>query len=305
MARQPNRPGRRSNVLYYIEYLPLRLFIAALKLLPVDMASNVVAAIARTVGPRIGVERRIRDNLRLVWPDISRREMRRISAGVWDNFSRVLADYANLYRINAEFDERVEIAGLEHVAAVRDSGRPAILFSAHMGNWEMVALAARHHGLPATMIYRTFNNPYFDAYGRRIKRTCGLEMVGKGREGARRLTEVLRGKGRAMMLVDVRMNDGIPVPFMGVDAMTPSAPAALALKYGALLLPVHAERTGPARFRVVFDAPMEPVDTGDRNADIAATMQAVNARIESWIRARPEQWLWLHLRWGRHPKRRD
>lgn len=305
MARHSHKPWRTSNIRYFLEYVPLRLFIAALKLLPVDMASNIIGAMGRTVGRRIAAERRIRNNLRLVWPDISQKEMRRISSGVWDNFARVLTDYTNLYRIDSEFDERVEIVGLEHVAAVRDSGRPAMLFSAHMGNWEMVALAAQHHGLPATMIYRTFNNPYFDAYAQRVKRTCGLEMVGKGRDGARRLTEVLRGGGNALMLVDVRMNDGIPVPFMGIDAMTPSAPAALAIRYGALLLPVHAERTGPARFRVVFEAPFAPVETGDRNADISATMHKVNDCIERWIRARPEQWLWLHLRWGKHAKPRD
>ena len=125
----------------------------------------------------------------------------------------------------------------------------------------------------------------------------------KGRDGARRLTQVLKGDGHTIMLVDVRMNDGVRIPFLGVDAMTPAAPAALALKYDALLVPVRVERTGPAHFRVTVEEPRSPVNTGDRNADIAATMSWVNDRIGEWIRARPEQWMWFHRRWGKNPKR--
>jgi KDO2-lipid IV(A) lauroyltransferase len=85
--------------------------------------------------------------------------------------------------------------------------------------------------------------------------------------------------------------------------MTPAAPAALALKYDALLVPVRVERTGPAHFRVTVEEPRSPVNTGDRNADIAATMSWVNERFGEWIRARPEQWMWFHRRWGKNPKR--
>ena len=107
------------------------------------------------------------------------------------------------------------------------------------------------------------------------------------------------------MLVDVRMNDGIKAPFLGVDAMTPSAPAALALKYNALLVPVRVERTGPAHFRVTVEEPRPPVDSGDRNADILATTTWINDRISAWIVDRPDQWMWFHRRWGKNPKRPD
>ena len=127
----------------------------------------------------------------------------------------------------------------------------------------------------------------------------------KGREGARRLTQVLKGDGHTIMLVDVRMNDGIKVPFLGVEAMTPAAPAALALKYGAVLVPIRVERTGPANFRVTVEEPTPPVDTGNRNADILATTTRMNDRLSAWINDRPEQWIWFHRRWGKNPKRPD
>jgi KDO2-lipid IV(A) lauroyltransferase len=60
---------------------------------------------------------------------------------------------------------------------------------------------------------------------------------------------------------------------------------------------VHVERLGPARLRVVVDAPLSPPGTGDRHADIAALTTDINATLQRWVRARPEQWLWLHRRW--------
>lgn len=306
MARK-SRPfwRRQSRFRYFLEYLPLRLVVQMTRMLPLDTGSDILAAIGRTVGPLLPIRHRIRRNLKLVWPNISEAGIEQITRGVWDNFSRIPHEYSNLDRFHADQGNRIEIVGAEHLVALRESGRPAILFSAHIGEWEMVALAAQRHGITMTMIYRTFNNPYFDDYIQEMKRRCGLELVGKGREAARRLTEVLKGNGYALMLVDVRMSDGIPVPFMGVPAMTPAAPAALALRHDALIMPVHVERTEGAHFRVIFEEARPPVDTGDRNADIEATMRWVNGRIESWIRERPEQWMWLHTRWGKNPKPRS
>ena len=99
------------------------------------------------------------------------------------------------------------------------------------------------------------------------------------------------------MLVDQKLNDGIAVPFFGRDAMTAPALAQLALKYRCPVVPARLERLDGARFRLTFQPPMELPDTGDREADVFETMRRVNAIFEDWIRARPEQWLWLHRRW--------
>lgn len=99
------------------------------------------------------------------------------------------------------------------------------------------------------------------------------------------------------MLVDQKMTDGIAVPFFGRDAMTAPALAQFALKYDAPIIPVRSERLEGARFRITFYPELKTPKTGDRHADILAIMTNVNASMESWIRERPEQWLWLHRRW--------
>ena len=99
------------------------------------------------------------------------------------------------------------------------------------------------------------------------------------------------------MLVDQKMNDGIAVPFFGRDAMTAPALAQFALKYDCPVVPVRVELLGGAYFRMTFYPALEIVPTDDRHADILRIMTEVNAIMESWIRDRPAQWLWLHRRW--------
>ena len=41
---------------------------------------------------------------------------------------------------------------------LRDDGKPALLFTAHLGNWELPAVAAQRHGLPTAVVYRMPNN---------------------------------------------------------------------------------------------------------------------------------------------------
>ena len=43
--------------------------------------------------------------------------------------------------------------------ALRDDGKPALFFAAHLANWELPAIAAARHGLPSAVLYRTPNNP--------------------------------------------------------------------------------------------------------------------------------------------------
>lgn len=303
MARYSDRYWQKPQLKHYFEFAAASVVRGALCWMPVDMASNILGAIGRAVGPRLWLSARAKDNIRWVWPDMSKEDIDRNIRGVWDNFSRVSNDYWSLHKIRREQDSRIEIVGAQHLDTLRDSGQSGILFAAHMGNWEMVTLAARMHDLPLTVVYRPFNNPFIDAVVRDWQRGSGVELIMKGREGARRLTQVLKGDGHTIMLVDVRMNDGVSAPFLGREAMTPSAPAALALKYGAKLVPVRVERTHAAHFRVTVEEPRSPVDTGDRAADIAATTNWMNDRISDWIIDRPEQWMWFHRRWGKLPPR--
>jgi KDO2-lipid IV(A) lauroyltransferase len=110
--------------------------------------------------------------------------------------------------------------------------------------------------------------------------------------------KALRDGRHLGMLVDQKMNDGIEARFFGRPAMTAPALALFALKFKCPVVPARVIRKNGARFEVEIQPPLEfPEPSGDRQQDILNLTQAVNDRLEEWIREAPEQWLWVHRRW--------
>lgn len=269
----------------------------ALGLLPIDWASALGGSTARRIGPFLGISKRARLNLRHAFPDLSKPEIERIVAGMWDNLGRVVAEYPHLREIRIfAAGGRVETHGLEHIDRAVAAGRRMIMFSGHIANWEIAALAAAQYGATVTQIYRAPNNPLVDRLIARFRGDRG-EYIPKGATAARRAFAALYRGEHLTMLADQKLNEGIPVPFFGRPAMTATALALLALRFDCEVLPVRVERLRGARFRLTVFPPLRLPRTRERDADIAALTGEVTAVLELWIRDRPQEWLWVHRRW--------
>lgn len=290
-------PSAARKLIWRAQSLAAALLFFVVRLLPFDAASAIGGWIGRTVGPRLAVTRRARRNLETAFPEMPPADVERIVRAMWDNLGRAVFEFPHLDRIRIyEPASPVEVAGLEHLDAMRDDGKAGILFSGHFANWELLPLVVAQSGLKVHSVYRAPNNPYMQPLFEKRGPGAG-ELLPKGARGARRAIQLL-GQGEHLgMLIDQKMNDGIAVPFFGRDAMTAPALAQFALKYDCPVLSGRIERLDGARFRVTFSPPTVLVRTGDRHADVAAAMRDVNRTLEDWIRARPEQWLWLHNRW--------
>lgn len=262
--------------------------------LPVAAASGFGGWVGRTLGPRLKPSAIARANLRSVFPELTPPEIERIVVEVWDNLGRNVAEYPHLKRIA---ETRTEIVGGEHIVALGTDDKPGILIGAHFGGWELSGLLAERLGVPVHAVYRAPNNPLIDRMIRRARGHSAAHFIPKGAQGARTLVAVMRAGGHLGMLVDQKMNDGISVPFMGREAMTAPAVATLALKFRCPVVPGRIERLPHARFRVVVDPPLPLPESGDTQRDVRELMGRINAVIETWVRAQPGQWLWLHRRW--------
>lgn len=275
-------------------------FFGATRALPLAAASAFGAALGRLAGPRLAVTARARDNLRSALPDLAAPQVERVISGMWDNLGRVAAEYPHLRRIRVFGPNGpVETVGLEHLDAVIAAGRQAIIFGGHLGNWEILALAAAQYGIDVAQIYRALNNPLVDRMVARLRGQgeTGGELIPKGAVASRRALAALRRGAHLALLVDQKLNDGIAVPFFGRPAMTAPALALLALHFDCAVLPARVERLRGANFRLTIEPPLPLPRSGGRAADAAALMQTVNQTLERWIRERPEQWLWVHRRW--------
>jgi KDO2-lipid IV(A) lauroyltransferase len=282
-----------KDALHRLEAGLLWLVYHGLRLMPVDAASGLGGFVGRAVGPRLSVSRRARKNLQAALPG---QDHDAIMRDMWDNLGRIAGEFPHA-RTFLDDPRRMEICGLHHLAALRDADEPTLLYSGHIGNWELSNILAMRAGLPVNPVFRAPDNPYLGWLFESRLRLPDMQLIPKGPAGAR-LTLRLMGQGKSVVLyVDQKMNDGIAVPFFGRPAMTAPALAALALKYNRRVVPFRVIRTKGAHFRAEVLEPVHFTDSGDREADVLAAMTGVNQRIEDWIREYPAQWLWLHRRW--------
>jgi KDO2-lipid IV(A) lauroyltransferase len=276
--------------------------IAFLRMLGVGAASALGGAFVGAIGPLIRpISKRGEANLKMIFPDWDDRRVRRTIRGVWTNLGRTAAEFAHLDAFGVGGPEaRIEVRGRERLARVVASGKSAIFVSGHFANWETMTIALRAAGVPHALVYRAANNPLIDKLIIRERaRTMTQHQIVKGQRGARALVESLRARRAIAMLVDQKLTDGVVAPFMGRDAPTGAAAARLSLKFGAPIYYGSLERLSGARMRLTVHPPMEFKPSGDLDADVLALTTLINAAIEKDIRARPEQWLWLHRRWGK------
>lgn len=298
----PAPRDRSPTLLHRIEFWLATAMIACLRLVGVERASAIGGAVLGAIGPCFRrVSMRGEANLKMIYPDWDEARVRRTIRGVWNNLGRTTTEFAHLDAFDIEGkDARIEIDGRDIVDRLASSGRPMIFVSAHFANWEILSVALRRIGLAYGLVYRAANNPLIDAMIIRLRAKSGTRLqIPKGSRGARALVEALKSGRSLALLVDQKLTDGISAPFMGRAAPTGPTPARLAIKFGAPIVYASVERLPRARFRVTVRPPIFPPTTGDHDANILDLTSRINAEIERDIRARPEQWLWLHRRWGK------
>jgi KDO2-lipid IV(A) lauroyltransferase len=283
----------RQRLRYALETAAAYTVYGFFRLLPLDMASNTGGWIGRKIGPRLPPTATARQNLAMAFPEKSAEEREKIIIGMWDNLGRTVAEYAHLHHIW----ERVELQGKELLPAIRDRSRPAIFCGAHMANWEINAIAGKQNGVDISVVYRKPNNPGVDGLLRHARDAGAAAHIRKGREGAREMVAVLKKNGVLGILIDQKLNEGVPIPFFGRDAMTAPAIGHFALKFGCPIYPSRVERLDGCHFKMTLCPPLLVPHTGSSEQDVRAMLLDMNHLLESWIRERPEQWLWIHKRW--------
>lgn len=286
---------------YLLQGALLLLVLGIFRLLPIDTASTAGGWLGRRIGPRL---RRLHaiamENISQALPELDADRRAAVIADMWENLGRVLGEFPHLGRFYPQ--GRIDVEGAEHAMQLRDDGIGGIFFSAHFGNWELLSLVMDHHDMAPVLVYRAANNPWSERIIQHVRkaahhRTGASEYLTKSGQGLRQMVKALRDGKHLAMLVDQKMNTGIPLPFFGRSAMTSPVLAQLALKYRVPIVPARIERLPGSRFRLRLDPPMDLSGYGDSDADVAAVMLEVNHLFETWIREHPDHWLWIHNRW--------
>lgn len=266
--------------------------------------ANLFARALRMIGRWLPEHRTGRANLAAAFPEKSSAEIDKILAGVWDNLGRMVAEFAQLDRLSIAHPDKggpadigYDAGTLERFMRLRASGKPALVFTAHLANWEVPARAAAALGIEAGILFRP---PNIRSVAEAVERVRDMNMgtlVPSGPEAPFRLAALLDKGVHVGMLVDQHYDRGVEVAFLGRRCKANPTLARLARHFDAPIYGVRAIRVDAHRFRVELSEPLAAARDAQGQVDVQGTMQAVTSLVEQWVREHPDQWLWLHRRW--------
>jgi len=270
----------------------LGLILSPLPISWVQALGRVLGAIWYHVLP---IRRRVvARNLALALPDVPLARRRAIARGTFAHVATVVLELLwSSRRTPVQLGRLVEVHGLDRYRVVREQGRGVVAATAHLGNWDLLGCSQAGAGVPLTIVTKTLSSPRIDRLWNRSRLASGLRLAAASGSIAQVIRSLRRGEVVGLV-VDQRCpasEGGVRLPFFGHAAWTTIAPAVLAARTGAAILPVMTFRRRDGTHVVLVGEEIE------RRATAPATMAHVNSILERWIRNHPDQWLWLHRRW--------
>ena len=281
---------------YLLEYILVVLFYYGCRCVGMRTSSHLAGCFAAFLGPKLKISHCARRNIQLAL-NCSKDREDDIIKGMWNNLGRTFGEYPHLSRMDVSQTPFLKITGIDIIEDLQRTPKPIIFFLGHLANWEYATMPVRHMGLDIAQLFRPLNNPYLARFITRVHKKIAPHLVTKGKEGARDMIKLLKSGKHLSMLVDQKLNEGLPIPFFNIPAMTAPAIARLALRFGAPIVPVQVKRQ-QHQCHVIYHKPL--VLNKDHKTDfdtIHDLLTQMNNHLESWIRQQPQDWLWLHKRW--------
>lgn len=286
---------------YRVEYAFAAPVLAMIRKFPVGASCRFAESLGSAAFAILPRRRRLAiDNILAAGITESPKEASRIARASFRHLAHVVAESFHVSKITPEtLDEHFDVeTPQETLDLLHDPSRGVILYSGHIGNWE-IAAASIAMIKPLTGIQRPMNNPYVQALLERTKMRGGFDTVDKHDANPHQLVNILR-RGRVLaILSDQHATSGnVWVDFLGRPASTYVTPAILHLLTRAPILVGACLNTDrPLHYRVVLSKPLVFDRTGDRDADAERITRALSDALGDLVRANPEQYLWAHNRW--------
>lgn len=240
----------------------------------------------------------VKENLKVIFPEKSNRDIRRIRIQMARNFAKYLVDFFRFEKLDVEYIKKnILIENVTYFDEAISKNKGVVVLSAHLGNWELgavvVALLGYHFWVVALPHKEKKVNDFFN-FQRESK---GIKIIPLGK-AARKSLDILRDNGLLALAGDRDFTGkGAIIDFFGKPAIFPEGPAALSLKTGASIVPGFMLRNPDDTFTLRIEKPLEFTSTGDKNEDKKQLMKKYIKIFERYIRQYPDQWYMFKRFW--------
>lgn len=281
--------------------------IRCLSWLVARLSAAQVRRVGRGLGWLLGAVLRFRRCevlavLQRCFPDKTPADIRAIADGMYRHLCTLLVEGLRTGHMDlAALGKEVDFSGFEKGMQILSQGRGLIVLTAHVGNFELLAMMAALKGAPLTVITKALKPAWLNDWWIETRGKFGVKML-PARNSYRYCRETLKANGVLGFILDQNMkrNRGIFVNYFGRPACTSPGLALLSAQTGAPVLPVFMLRQPDGRHQVCVFDPLPAPARADQEAIRQAT-QAYTSIIERFVREHPEQWIWLHRRWRTQP----
>ncbi|MFW5908628.1 MAG: lysophospholipid acyltransferase family protein [Desulfosalsimonas sp.] len=285
-------------VFYYMISRALFLF----GLVPPKIAARIANGLGRIW---FAADRRHREialgNLDLAFGDqMTAGEIRALARQAFCNLTRILFEIGwSLHIKEADIYKYFRFRGMENLHAAMRGKKGVLVFTAHIGNWELLMIAAARIGFPISATYRPLAFRPLDRFFREVRSRNGAQLLPK-KYAMRKVLHNLRDNKLVGMMLDqnARRFEGVTVDFFGKPASTNKALAILSRETGTPVVPMFLVRE-QGYFLVECGPELPRIRSKNKARDIEDATRLYNKVIEDIIRRYPEQWFWVHRRWKR------
>ena len=300
-----------------VQSLLARSAVGSISRLPLP-AARVTGRVLGTLGSWLSPTSRRRTLEHLdfsLGESVSERDLKRIARRNLPTLGAQVCESLVYARAGAERTfSTIEIEGLSHfrkmIAKGRASGRGIVGVSGHFGHWELIAgLISSVCDGEALCVARRYEVEGYQEVLEGVRRRLGVQVVYQDDSLVPIVRQLKRG-GFLGLLPDQdfkNLADGIFVDFLGRPAYTTTTPAELALRTGAFLFVATLHREGDRLIVRASDLldPRDVAESAERDGfdPVRRLTEWWSGELEARIRARPEQWVWLHRRWRTTPDR--
>jgi Kdo2-lipid IVA lauroyltransferase/acyltransferase len=297
--------AKQGTLQTFLEYSAAKSVLAGFSLLPPSTAMLLGRAMGRIA---YSVARDLRrtgaTNLRLAFPEKSDEERAQILRSCFDSLGRELGLFSQLSsRSREDLKQLIEVQGWENLEAAKARSTRMMLFTAHLGAWELTSFGFSLLDNPIGFLVRRIDNPRIEQLVDRVRTRFGNQTLDK-LAAARSMLKMLRADQSIGLLPDLNTLDdeAIFIDFFGVPAATNFVVAKLALRTNTPLIPVFAPWSDEkGKYLLIVEPPISIEPTGDEEADVRRLTAKFSMVIENQIRRYPGQWLWIHKRWKTRP----
>ena len=238
---------------------------------------------------------------------LSYRQKKRITRRNWINFGRSFIEMLRLRKYYQwQIKSEIEVVGEEHFRQAYDRGRGVVVFTGHVGNFELLAAWVAQSGYKTAVVGRELFDKRLDRLLVTNRESLGIVNI-RSNDSPRTVLRYLKeGYGIGILIdTDSYRVAGELTPFFGRPAKTPTGPAQIGLLAGAAFVPMFCLSLPGGKYKIIIGPELIPETTDRSRENVYLLTCRMTEIIEDIIRAYPEQWIWLHNRWHTRPEEDD